>query len=70
MNAGLRNLLIAAMALMPFVARADADVPEGEFLPVVAVAVLAIAGAVIIGSVAWLVRRGASKVERKDRSAT
>ena len=70
MNAVLRNLLLVAMATMPFVARADADVPEGEFLPVVAVAVLSMAGAVIIGSVAWLVRRGASKVERKDRSAT
>ena len=70
MNAGLRNLLIAATALMPFVARADADVPKGEFLPIVAVLVLAVVGAVIIGSVAWCVRRGARKAERKDSSAT
>ena len=70
MNAGLRNLLLAAMVVMPFVARADADVPEGKFLPEVAVVVLAVVGAVIIGSVAWCVRRGARKAERKDSSAT
>ncbi len=70
MNAVLRNLLLAAMAVMPFVVRADVDEPEGEFLPQVAVAVLAVIGAVIIGSVAWCVRRGARKAERKDNSAT
>ena len=61
MNAGLRNLSFAAMAVLPFAARADADVPEGDFLPTIAVLALAVVGAIILGVVAWLVRRGSSK---------
>ena len=56
-----RNLLLAAMVMMSLVARADADVPEGDLLPMIAVWGLAIFGAVILGFVAWLVRRGSKK---------
>lgn len=56
-----RNLLLAAMVMMSFVARADADVPQNDFLPMLAVLVLAVVGAVILGFVAWLVRRGSKK---------
>ena len=56
-----RNLLLAAMVMISLVARADADVPEGDLLPMIAVWGLAIFGAVILGFVAWRVRRGSKK---------
>ena len=57
----IRNLLLAAIVMMSLVARADADVPQNDFLPMLAVLVLAVVGAVILGIVAWLVRRGSKK---------
>ena len=56
-----RNLLLAAMVMMSLMARADADVPESDFLPMLAVSALAVVGAFILGIVAWLVRRGSKK---------